>query len=124
MSQSIRNQAEAEENKFPYCTNYYVAVHWCNNHFILCNSIPQVDFTVYDNAEFDLDNTEIYQWFLSDCSYSEKEFLQKHFPNLHFTYSDKLDVWVLAVDHFGTAWTYVGAVTDLKRAVRELGERE
>lgn len=37
-----------------YKTNYSVAVNWCNNAFILCNNITEIDPSVYDNMRFEL----------------------------------------------------------------------
>jgi len=42
-----------------------------------------------------------------------EDYLQEHFgDNIILMYSDKLDNYILAVDHFGTSWTYV--MTDLE----------
>ena len=120
-----------------YQTNYHVAVHWLNSSLILCNDIVKVDPSVYDNQRFssfanedgeDCDEEtegayerDIYQWFLTDCTENEVEFLEKHF-GLLFTYSDLLDIWILCVDHFGTRWSYVTIDTDLEQAARKEGE--
>jgi hypothetical protein len=88
-------------------TTYSIAVNYCNNSLVLCNNIAEVDPSVYDNARFEWgEETEIFQWFVTDCSKSEVEFLEKSF-GLLFTYSDKLDVYVLCVAHCGTSWDYV-----------------
>lgn len=108
-----------------YPTNYRKAVKWLNNSLILCNNIVN-DPSLYDNMRFPLidedDNAiEIYQWFLTDCSESEVEFLEQHF-GLKFTFSDALDLYVLCVDHYGTSWDYVYWTTDLEQASCGLGE--
>lgn len=118
-------------------TNYHVAAHWLGSALIMCNNIMEIDPSVYENQRFgcyanedgeDCDEEDegayerdIYQWFLTDCTESEVEFLEKHF-GLLFTYSDLLDVWVLCVDHFGTRWSYVEIETDLENAARKEGE--
>lgn len=66
---------------------------------------------------------EIFQWYLTDCSESEVEFLEEHF-GLLFTFSDVLDLFVLCVDHFGTNWKYVHHDTDLENAAREEGQEK
>ena len=110
-----------------YRTNYTTAVKWCNNSLILCNDIAEIDPTVYDNMEFDYYDEEndqyidIYQWYLTDCSQWDVNFLKEHF-GLLFTYSDKLDLFVLCVDHFGTAWSGVMIETDLEMAQRGVFE--
>lgn len=107
-----------------YKTNYKKAVKWLNNSLILCNDITN-DPSLYDNMRFPLidedDNVcEIYQWFLTDCSESDVEYLEQHF-GLKFTFSDALDLYVLCVDHYGTSWDYVYWTTDLEQAQCELG---
>ena len=67
-----------------YKTNYSVAVNWCNNALILCNNITEIDPSVYDNLRFELfdeeDGTQrdIYQWFITDCTDDDVEYLEKH----------------------------------------------
>lgn len=34
-----------------YHTNFAVAVNWCNNALVLCNNIPQIDDSIWDNFE-------------------------------------------------------------------------
>lgn len=112
-----------------YKTNYSVAVNWCNNALIICNNIAEIDPSVFDNMRFELFNEEdgtekeIYQWFITDCSDEDVEYLEKTF-GLLFTYSDLLDKYILCVDHFGTSWDYVGWTTTNEQAKRELGEKK
>lgn len=104
-----------------FTTSYKVAAHWLHNSLILCNSITEVDPSIIDNSRFEVYDeendsyTEIYQYFLTDCSESDVEFLEDHF-GLLFTYSDVLDLFVLCVDHYGTAWDGVPCETDLEDA--------
>ena len=109
--------------KKTFLTNYFIAVHWLHNSLILCNGIVEVDPSVYDNMRFDLYNEydepkDIYQWYLTDCSQSDVEYLEKHF-GLLFTYSETLDLFVLCVDHWGTPWKGVAVDTDLEYAAEE-----
>ena len=95
----------------PRKTNYYNAVHYLHNNLILCNEIVEIDGSVRENVRFDLKDeegrtVEIFQWFLTDASEDDVEWLEKSF-HLKFTYSDKLDLYVLCVDHFGTPWNGV-----------------
>ena len=112
------------ETKTMY-TDYKTAVHWCNNALIMCNNIPQIDPSVIDNARFDWydeeteTETEVFQWFITDCSQWDVEYLEEHFPGLLFTYSDLLDCFILCVDHFGTAWVSVRIETTLPNAAKE-----
>lgn len=111
-----------------FSTNYAVAVNWLGNSFILCNDIVEKDFSVYENMRFSTydeetgEETEVFQWFLTDCSKSQVEWLEEHF-GLKFSYSDMLDLFVLCVTHYGTSWDYVRCETDIENAKRELGEK-
>lgn len=93
-------------------TNYYNAAHYLHNSLILCNNIGEIDGSIYENMRFptyDEENeaeVEIYQWFLTSASESDVEWLEKSF-GLLFTYSEKLDLFVLCVDHLGTMWDSV-----------------
>ena len=95
-----------------FYTTYSEAVNWLGNSYILCNNIPEIDQSIYENMRFsDYDEetesyTEIFQWFLTDANESDVEYLEKHF-GLLFTYSDMLDCFILCVDHLGTNWNYV-----------------
>lgn len=95
-------------------TNYRDAVHCCGNSFILCNEISKVDPLFgsddylgpwYDETDEDY-YPEIYQYYLSSCSYDDASYLADRF-GLLFQYSPALDLWVLCVDHFGTMWSSV-----------------
>lgn len=132
-----------------YRTNYGVAVNWLNNNFILCNEIQNLDQSIFDNARFGFfyytdedgnqyesesdyegeeelneNSRDIFQYYLTDCSESDVEFLEETFPGLLFTYSDLLGLYVLCVDHYGTNWYYVGTDTTLENAQREEGEKK
>lgn len=112
-----------------FSTNYKVATKWLNNSLIMCNHIGEIDPEIYDNVRFSLEDEEagvyreVFQWFITDCSEFDVNFLEKHF-GLLFTYSPLLDCYILAVDHYGTAWDYVYCDTDLEQAARELGEEK
>lgn len=112
-----------------YLTNYGVAVHWLGGSLILCNEIANVDPSIFENSRFETydeetgECTEIYQYFLTSYDAGDVEFLEQHF-NLLFTYSDALDLFILCVDHYGTAWDYVSVETDLENAARKLGENK
>lgn len=108
-----------------YQTNYATAVHWLGNSFILCNDIATKDNELeyefdYYNEESD-DYIDIYQYYLTNCTKRDVEFLSEHF-GLLFAYSPMLDLYILCVDHYGTAWDYVSCDTDLEYAQRELGQ--
>lgn len=108
-------------------TDYYTAVHWLRSAFILCNEIVENDESVIENIEYpewtngdeeEVDRIEIFQWFLTDMDEGDKEWMQKNFPDLIFSYSDKLDLWILCVDHFGTMWNGVPTTTNCENAAK------
>lgn len=88
-------------------TTYSIAVKWLQPSIVLCNNIPEIDDSIYDNARFDWQDKEIFQWYITNFSADDVEWLELNFPDLLFTFSDKLDCFILCVDHFGTAWTHV-----------------
>ena len=129
------NEEEKRTNRVSYA-------RLCDRLFdsmILCNNITEVDPQIFDNVvvgdlyeyrdnegeyrtreEYENDTTgeiyeemtDIYQYFIVSLGMSE-DYLQEHFgDNIILMYSDKLDNYILAVDHFGTSWTYV--MTDLE----------
>ena len=107
-------------------TNYKVATQWLGNSYILCNGLEELDETIGNNLRFhttyeDGSIVEIYQFFLTDCSEDEVEYLEDNF-DLKFTYSELLGLYVLCVDHYGTAWDYVYCETTNENAARKLGE--
>lgn len=148
-----------------YHTNYSVAVNWCHNALVLCNNIPNIDDSVWDNfesvndlgyePEYDKDGNEIspkcpecgaeleqcgpnmvcpkcdygddqieiYQWYITDCSKWDMEYLRDTF-GLLFTYSDMLDCYILCVTHFGTGWDYVDWHTTNPNAECKCGEKK
>jgi hypothetical protein len=90
--------------------NYYDAVHYLDNALILCNDITKIDPDFYADdylgpwlPEDEDDAPEIYQYFLTNYSFSDAQYLAERF-GLLFQYSPLLDLWVLCVPHFGTMW--------------------
>ena len=127
--------AKVEKTNKMYNTNYSVAVNWLNGSLILANMAPELDengefwdnlfnFNIFEedaNGESIL--PDFYQYYLTSYSRDECRFLSDHF-GLIFSYCEKLDLWVLCVDHYGTSWDYVSCLTDIEAAARELGERK
>ena len=97
--------------KKTFYTTYATAVNWLKNNYVLCNDIVKIDEFLFDNARFNLcdendDFIEIFQYFITDANLSDVEYLEKHF-GLKFSFSEKLDCFILCVDHYGTSWDYV-----------------
>lgn len=90
----------------------------CFTDMVLCNDIQNIDdYSIYDNMEYekneddedDDEYPEIYQWFIVD---TYDYWFEQYKENFVMTYSDKLNVWILCVTHWGTSWDYVA--TDVK----------
>lgn len=62
-----------------------------------------------DFAESDAD-VEVYQWFAVPGG--DAEFLARH--HQYVVYSEKLDLHLLAITHFGTSWDYTHMVDDFE----------
>ena len=86
----------------------YSQIFYPNSGLILCNNIPQVDEYLFDNIENGSfwEYCDIFQWYIIDNSTAER--LKRSTKELIF-YSEKLDVYVLGVTHYGTSWDYVDA---------------
>jgi hypothetical protein len=102
----------------------YSQIFYPDSNLVLCNNIPQVDEYLFDNIEngsfweyydengdeCDEENavgqyeTEVFQWFIIDDNTAER--LRRSTKEL-VCYSEKLNVYVLGVTHYGTAWDYV-----------------
>ena len=110
-----------------YQTTYSVAASWSGCTTVLCNEIAYLDEDLmlntigYECNEDTDEYPEIYQYYITNCSDDLCEFLNEHF-GLMFAYSQMLGLWVLLVDHCGTAWRYVQIDTDLPDAAAPLGQ--
>lgn len=115
-----------KNNKQTFESNYKIFANFLGD-MVMCNNIPEIDPSVYDNARFNWveeieeedgetyeHETEVYQWFLLAASESDIEYAEKVFPDALFTYSDKLDLFVLCVDHWGSSWSIVNFDTTEK----------
>lgn len=110
------NDYEKENGYISYRTllNYYDITP------ILCNNIVNIDESLYDNVEvgsiYDEENDyyyDIFQYFIINLSEWELENIKKYYNDeLIIAYSEKLENYILMVDHYGTSWDYV--LTDIK----------
>lgn len=102
----IENPHEELQGQTVRCN--YSQIFYPNSGLILCNNIPQVDEYLFDNIENGSfwEYSDIFQWYIIDNSTAER--LKRSTKELIF-YSEKLDVYVLGVTHYGTAWDYVDA---------------
>ena len=73
-------------------------------------TIEKLEDMATEQAEYETDNYEFYQYYIIDISNWDLEYLQKcGQKTLQICYSDKLDCYILCVGHFGTGWDYVGS---------------
>ena len=80
------------------------AVKRFSNSFVLCNNVPEIDPSIWENVYFDFEDAgEIMQYYITDCSAEDVKYLSSWF-GLLFAYSEILDCFVLCVDHWGTGW--------------------
>ena len=102
----------------------YSQIFYPNSSMILCNNIVEADEDLFDNVchgsltayydeegdecdeekAYDSREREIFQWYLIDEQTAER--LIQSTDEIIF-YSNELDLYVLGVTHFGTAWDYV-----------------
>lgn len=97
-----------------YTTNYLKAVSHISNR-IMCNHIHDIDPNLGESAmccstDYDYEHLEPMQYFLTDAGDDDVEWLCENYDRMLFMYSDVLRLWILIVDHFGTAWdnVYIG----------------
>lgn len=86
---------------------------------VLMNNIVEVDsditYNVYgegwENEEGEnalaTGELDIYQWYATNLNEAQIKQELELFPDLLFAYSDLLDTYFLAVDHYGTPWRSV-----------------
>jgi hypothetical protein len=118
----IENPFDELQGQKVWCV--YSQIFYPDSNLVLCNNIPQVDEYLFDNIEngsfweyydengdeCDEENavgqyeTEVFQWFIIDDNTAER--LRRSTKEL-VCYSEKLNVYVLGVTHYGTAWDYV-----------------
>lgn len=106
-----------------YPCNYRAAARWLNGNLILCNEVENLyaGLSYPYWQEMEDEDVEIYQYYLTNYSDDDCEFLREHF-GLMFAYSNELDLNVLLVPHYGTSWDYVYWETDIENASCGLGE--
>lgn len=102
------NETEKETGRATYSS----LIDCFFSSIILCNNIIDVDPDLLDNPIIGSDYIEdedryedIYQWYIVNPSVSIDYINEYNYDNdILLYYSDKLDCYILAVTHFGTAW--------------------
>lgn len=109
------NHYEKKHNRI----SFYTLIKAISYEMILCNNIAEVDQEIFCNEVigtlYDEETDEyndVYQYYIVNLA-CPIDILQKlNSDSLHILYSEKLDVYILAVTHFGTSWDYV--LTDIE----------
>lgn len=104
---SNKNELNDEEKKSG-CVSYRRIIDRYISNLVLCNNIEEIDELVWENMSNY--NEEIYQFYLCNLSEFEKETLLEY--GIILSYSNKLDLDILCVEHYGTSWDYV--MTDVE----------
>lgn len=73
-----------------------------------------------DEEEYPMD--DFFQYFITNLTEEEVEYMCKHFSGFAFAYSPLLDCWVWCATDFGTSRDYVMVDTDLEYAERKEGQ--
>jgi len=102
--------------------SYKTLVNYYDMTPILCNNIIDIDECLTDNIEvgslsyIDEDGEEIYkdiyQYYIVNLNNWDIENLKKYDDEIIIAYSEKIDNYILLVDHFGTLWS--GVLTDIE----------
>ena len=96
--------------------SYATLCKLCFTDMILCDNITEIDESIYDNLEWQPDEEDeeedddwkssIYQFYLVDTN---NYFFEQYKENFLMSYSNKLELWVLCVSHFGTSWKNISS---------------
>lgn len=100
------NSYEKENKRLSYANLFYN-----DDSLILCNNIAY-DYEELEQVNGFNDNDdyeEIYQYYIIDDSLANRLINNTHEI---IYYHNKLDIYILGVQHFGTSWSYV--LTDFK----------
>lgn len=94
-----------DEEKRTGCVSYRRIIDRYIGDLVLCNNIEEIEeFGLFFNKE-EYYNEEIYQYYLCNLTEYEKQELEEY--GIILSYSNKLDLDILCVNHFGTSWDYV-----------------
>ena len=103
------NKEEKENNKI----SYRRLVERCGDIWLF-NKAPELsdyefDFEIGTNYDEETEEEkDIYQYYLLDCNdYRLKKLRDCNCKDLIIAWSEKLENYILFVDHFGTSWDYI-----------------
>ena len=101
----------SKKKKRIYYIDYYSAVHWFNAGLVLFNQIKEFDPDF--KAPGEDKKKEYFQFFLTSYTDRDVKYMHQFFPEVVVQYSEKLELWVLCVDNFGTPWDEVMTICHL-----------
>lgn len=102
-----------DEEKRTGCVSYGRIIERYIGNLVLCNEVVNIEENFWDNIQVNGeigDYEEFYQFYLCSLSSFEKDRLLDY--GIILSYSNKLELDILCVNHFGTSWDYV--MTDVK----------
>lgn len=143
----LREEDRNEEEKRTGKASYFSVIDRYIDDLVLCNNIPNIDPSIWDNIEIgglyyyidddgnyctredyekDTDGkiyeemNDIYQYYLCNLSKWDLDYI-KDFKSdsIIISYSDLLDCDVLMVTHWGMSWKYVLTDIDLTDNINE-----
>lgn len=102
--------------------NYSTLVNYLFTDMILCNNIMNVNEN-YLKCQLECGNDEevdFYQYYIVNIdNWRFEQYVNYCKANqiepLTVYYLDELDIYILAVDHFGTSWDYVSTNIEIER---------
>lgn len=110
-----------------YCTNsdyvnYSALVNYLFTDMVLCNNIMNVNEN-YSKCQLECgndENVDFYQYYIVNIDkWRFEQYVNyckvNQIEPLTVYYLDELDLYVLGVDHFGTAWDYVPTEIKIER---------
>lgn len=116
--------------------SYRKLIEYLFTDVILCNDItklfysningeyiePEIEIGTDYNSDEDY-YYDIYQYFIVDFPNFNLDFMKKYCQNeIILYYIEKLDLYILGVDHFGTSWDYV--LTDFEYTTEYKGSMQ
>lgn len=112
MKMYVLNENLNENEKRTNRVSYKRLIDRISYNRYLLNNAPELsdyDLEFVCGTDYDEETdsyTEIYQYFLIDLCIDEDD-LKKLENEIIIAWSEKLDNYILCVDHFGTSWDYV-----------------
>lgn len=99
-----------------YYIDYLSAVTWLNRDLVMINdTIFDIDPDFEDPFKEDSEGNprEIFQRFITNFTDDEVRWMHDTFPDVLFSFCEKMNLWILCVDHWGTSWDGVWTTCEL-----------